>query len=234
MFETNLNKICEQYGFDLEKRQQAALKQFFELMLEANEKINLTAIVEPNEIILKHFIDSFMVEKKIKFDQNAKLLDVGAGAGFPSVPVAILRPDLKITQLDCLNKRVNFLKQVAKLLELKTEVIHGRAEELGKNEAFREHYDFVVARAVAPLNRLLEYCLPFVKVGGLFVALKGKNFEIEMENAKNAVKELGGLFERVETFNLDEMKRALILIRKNKHTPKKYPRMNSKILKSVL
>lgn len=231
----DLRKICLEYGLELGKDQQKALEQFCDLLLETNTNFNLTAIVEPEEIALKHFVDSLMVEVKVNFSYGAKVLDVGAGAGFPSVPVAILRPDLQITQIDCLNKRVNFLKQVASLLNLNVRVFHGRAEEFGRNEVFREQFDFVVARAVAPLNRLLEYCLPFVRVNGLFVALKGRNFEIEMDAAKSAVQKLGGKFEEVKTFKLgSSMERALIMVRKISQTVTKYPRMNSKILKNAL
>ena len=235
LIESKITYMCLKYGFRLKEEQQLKLSQFLIFLIEVNKKMNLTAIVEPDEIVLKHFIDSLMVEKLVKIDQNARVLDVGAGAGFPSIPIAIVRPDLKMVQIDCLSKRVKFLKQVSNLLNLKTEVVHGRAEELGKSVVFRERFNFVVARAVAPLNRLLEYCLPFVKVGGLFVALKGQNFAIEMEEAENAVKELGGNFEQVEQFSLGSAgKRVLILIRKISQTATKYPRINSKIVKSAL
>lgn len=228
-------ELCLSYGIKIDEKQQNKLHKFEELLIKTNEKFNLTAIVEPREIEIKHFIDSFMVEKEVKFFKGAGVLDVGAGAGFPSVPIAVLRPDLQIVQLECLNKRVKFLKEVADLLKLNVEVVHGRAEEFGKLKNFREKFDYVVARAVAPLNRLLEYCLPFVKVGGLFVALKGRNYGLEVENAKNAVKELGGKFEEVKTFNLGEdLKRALVLIKKISQTLTKYPRINSKILKCEL
>lgn len=235
LFGTILVNLSSSYGFNLTTKQRAALEQFYGLLIETNRKFNLTAIVEPEEFVLKHFIDSFMVNSKVNIGKGLKVLDVGAGAGFPSVPIAILRPDLKFTQIDCLNKRVVFLKQVASLLKLNVEVFHGRAEEFGKNRAFRECFDFVVARAVAPLNRLLEYCLPFVKVGGMFVALKGKNFESEIKNSKNAVRELGGKIEEIKTFKLGlNLERALILIRKISQTATKYPRINSKILKCAL
>ena len=215
LFEKLLVEVCAENGVSLTTNQRVALTQFYNFLIETNKKFNLTAIVEPREFILKHFIDSFMVNLKVEFGCGVKVLDVGAGAGFPSVPIAVLRPDLNITQLDCLNKRVGFLKQVASLLNLNVEVFQGRAEEFGKSPAFRESFNFVVARAVAPLNRLIEYCMPFVEVGGLFIAMKGKNFEVELANAKGAAQELGGEIEETKVFKIGlNFERVLILIKK--------------------
>ena len=194
------------------------------LLLEWNEKINLTAIIEPREVILKHFVDSLTIAKYIK--ENEKLIDVGTGAGFPGIPLSIVKENTDIVLLDSLNKRINFLEEIKQNLKLKNiTTIHGRAEEFGKNKKEREIYDIATSRAVAPLNILLEYLLPLVKVGGKAICMKGSNIE-EIENAKNALEILGGKIEKIEEITLpnSDIKRNIIIVKKVKNTPSKYPR----------
>lgn len=204
------------------------LEQFFaymNLLIEWNEKMNLTAIVEPNEIILKHFIDSITILKEI--DNNSKIIDVGTGAGFPGVPLSIMNPTLKITLADSLNKRLIFLQEVVNQLGLKNiEIIHARAEELGKNKKYRENFDAATSRAVANLSTLSEYLIPLVKVGGKIISMKAGGAQEEIEAAKKAIKILGGKIEGIEEFKLPqtEIERTIILIKKEEHTPNKYPR----------
>ena len=204
------------------------LEQFFaymNLLIEWNEKMNLTAIVEPNEIILKHFIDSITILKEI--DNNSKIIDVGTGAGFPGVPLSIMNPTLKITLADSLNKRLIFLQEVVNQLGLKNiEIIHARAEELGKNKKYRENFDVATSRAVANLSTLSEYLIPLVKVGGKIISMKAGGEQEEIEAAKKAIKILGGKIEGIEEFKLPqtEIERTIILIKKEEHTPNKYPR----------
>ena len=204
------------------------LNQFYEymnLLLEWNEKINLTAITDPNEVILKHFIDSLTINKYIK--ENSTFADVGTGAGFPGIPLKILRPDLKITLVDSLNKRINFLNEVINKLNLvNIETVHSRIEDFGKDKKYRESFDFVTARAVANLAVLSEYLLPIAKVGGQCVCMKGSSVEEELSNGKNAIKVLGGKIKNIDEFVLpdSDMSRNVIIIDKIKNTPNKYPR----------
>ena len=195
------------------------------LLLEWNEKINLTAITQPEEIKLKHFVDSLTVLKYINDDD--KVIDIGTGAGFPGIPLKIMKENTKITLLDSLNKRINFLNIVIETLNLRNiQAIHGRAEEIARNKLYREKYDVAVSRAVANLSTLTEYMLPFVKVGGKCICMKGANVNEEIEKAKNAIKELGGEIERVDNFYLsdNDNERNIIIIRKVKETSSKYPR----------
>ena len=204
------------------------LKQFYEymnLLIEWNEKINLTAIIEPKEIIIKHFIDSITINKYIKEDET--LVDIGTGAGFPGVPIKILRPDIKVTLVDSLNKRINFLNEVIQKLELKeNECIHSRVEEFGKNKKYREGFDNVTSRAVANLTVLSEYMIPLAKVNGRCICMKGSEIKQEIEDSKIAINVLGGKIEDIYEFELPktDIKRNIIKIRKIKITPGKYPR----------
>lgn len=204
------------------------LKQFYNymnLLIEWNKKINLTAITEPNEIILKHFIDSLTISKYIS--DGTRVVDVGTGAGFPGIPLKIYRQDIEITLLDSLQKRINFLDEVIRELNLeKIETIHSRVEDFGKDKRYREKFDIATSRAVANLATLSEYLLPLVKVGGKVISMKGSLIEEELENSKNAIKILGGKIEKVDEFNLpnSDISRNIILINKIKETPNKYPR----------
>ena len=198
---------------------------YMNLLLEWNEKINLTAITQPDEVKLKHFVDSLTVLKYINDDD--KVIDIGTGAGFPGIPLKIMNENTKITLLDSLNKRINFLNIVIETLNLRNiQAIHGRAEEIARNKLYREKYDVAVSRAVANLSTLTEYMLPFVKVGGKCICMKGANVNEEIEKAKNAIKELGGEIERVDNFYLsdNDNERNIIIIRKVKETSSKYPR----------
>ena len=204
------------------------LKQFYDymnLLLEWNEKINLTAITEPKEIILKHFIDSLTISKYIK--NGATLADVGTGAGFPGIPLKIYRPDLKVTLVDSLNKRINFLNEVIYELDLKDiNTVHSRIEDFGKDSKYRESFDYVTARAVANMAVLSEYLIPLSKVDGKCIYMKGSDVKEELNDAKKAVNILGGKIGDVDEFKLpdSDILRNVIVIKKIKNTPNKYPR----------
>lgn len=209
----------------LDEEQIKKFYKYMELLLEWNEKINLTAIVEPRDVILKHFVDSLTICKELQ--KNKTLADIGTGAGFPGIPVKILRPDLDITLIDSLNKRVNFLTMVIEALKLeKIIALHGRIEDFGKNKKYREKFDYVTSRAVANLSTLSEYMIPLAKIGGKCICMKGSNIDEELKNAEKAIKTLGGKIEKVDTFLLPDtdMGRNIILIKKEKATPNRYPR----------
>ncbi len=224
IFSEELEIAAKQIEIELTKKQIEKYYNYMNLLLEWNEKINLTAIIDPKEIVLKHFVDSLTIAKYIKDDE--KLIDVGTGAGFPGIPLSIVKENTDIVLLDSLNKRINFLEEVKENLKLENiTTIHGRAEEFGKNKKERETYDISTSRAVAPLNILLEYLLPLVKVGGKAICMKGSNIE-EIENAKNALEILGGKIEKIEEITLpnSDIKRNIIIVKKVKNTPSKYPR----------
>lgn len=198
---------------------------YMHLLLEWNEKINLTAITEPAEIIIKHFIDSLTICKYIENDSS--LADLGTGAGFPGIPLKIYRPDLKIVLVDSLNKRINFLNDVIENLKLENiDTIHTRIEDFGKDKKYREKFDYVTARAVANLAVLSEYLIPVIKIGGKCICMKGSEIDTELEESKNAINILGGKLKSVDKFNLSEtdIVRNIIIINKVKNTPNKYPR----------
>jgi len=220
-----LKEISKEINIELSEGQLAQFKKYMDLLLEWNEKINLTAITEEDEVVLKHFVDSMTVLKYI--DEGASIVDVGTGAGFPGIPVSIAKDDVNVTLVDSLNKRINFLQEVISEINLTNiKAIHSRAEDFGQNKEHREKYDISVSRAVANLSVLVEYLLPLVKVGGKCICMKGSEVEEEITNAKFAIKELGGKIEVVEEFYLPgtDIKRNIIVIRKEKETPKKYPR----------
>ncbi|MBO5348607.1 MAG: 16S rRNA (guanine(527)-N(7))-methyltransferase RsmG [Clostridia bacterium] len=204
------------------------IKKFYDYMLliqEWNEKINLTAITEPKEIIIKHFIDSLTIASQI--DKNTKIIDIGTGAGFPGIPLKIYNDSINITLLDSLNKRTLFLKEVADKLNLQgVEIIHGRAEDFAQDVKYREKYDIAVSRAVAPLNILLEYLTPYVKVNGNVIAMKGSNATEEINDSEKALKQLNSTIEETKKMYLpnENGERYIITIRKDKKTPKVYPR----------
>ena len=199
--------------------------KYMQSLLEWNNKINLTAITIPEEIILKHFIDSLTIYKKLI--RGAKIIDVGTGAGFPGIPLAIIDENLKITLNDSLNKRLIFLTEVKKQLKLDNiEIIHARAEEIGQNKKYREKFDYATSRAVANLSTLSEYLLPLVKINGKCICMKASNIEEELNQAQNAIKLLGGEVTEIEKFKLpqSDIDRTIITISKNRNTPNKYPR----------
>lgn len=212
-------------NLDLTEEQIRNFYDFMNLLIEKNKVMNLTGITEPKEVILKHFIDSLTVLKDI--NENDSVIDVGTGAGFPGIPLKIAKNSLEVTLLDSLNKRINFLNEVIENINLdKIKTIHGRAEDFGQNAEYREKYDVAVSRAVAPLNILLEYMLPFVKAGGICICMKGSNCDEEIENAKNAIEILGGKIEKIEKFNLpnSDNNRTILTIKKLKKTSRQYPR----------
>lgn len=232
-----LVKGAEELGIFLEMFHVEHFQKYYSLLLEWNQKMNLTAITEEKEIVIKHFLDSLFVIKSGKIKGNEKIIDVGTGAGFPAIPLKIVFPDLKATLLDSLQKRINFLERVASELNLREiELVHGRAEELGKNFAYREKFDIATARAVAPLNILLEYALPFVKVGGYFIALKGKEIEEEVKNSGKSLKELNGKIEEIIQIPLpfSDIIHHLIIIEKEGTCPLKYPRRSNVIKRTPL
>lgn len=197
--------------------------KYYNLLIEGNKICNLTAITDEDGVVEKHFYDSIFPQKY--FSLNAKVLDIGAGAGFPSIPLKLVRDDLSFTLLDSLNKRINFLNNTIQTLNLKNiEAIHGRAEDFAKLSDYREKFDITTARAVANLKVLSEYCLPFVKVCGQFIAYKSGNCEEEINEAKQIICELGGKISKVIDYNIGENSRKLVIIEKTKETPKKYPR----------
>ncbi len=230
-----LLELCQQFDLPLQESMADQLDRYAELLVEWNEKINLTAITDPKDIVVKHFVDSLLLTKAIDLPEGASLIDVGTGAGFPSVPVSVLRSDIKLTLLDSLNKRLVFLQELCKEIGVKSATVHARAEDGGKDKKYREKYDFACARAVASLRNLSEYCLPFVKVGGAFIALKGPDWKEELAEAKNAIGTMGGKVEKVEEFTLpDESKRAILIIRKVSQTPPQFPRTAAKMTKKPI
>lgn len=230
-----MKEIAEGEGFLLDEGQLGALNLYARRLLEWNEKVNLTAITKPDEIAVKHFLDSFLLLKCVELEHGASLIDVGTGAGFPALPCKILRSDLKVTLLDSLNKRVNFLNEITIEIGAQADCVHGRAEELGHNADFREQFDVATARAVAHLRELSEYCLPFVKLGGYFAALKVYDVEQELEEAQNSIKLFGGEIKEVKKFILpDDSKRAIVIIKKISQTPTKYPRNQGKMKKEPI
>jgi 16S rRNA (guanine527-N7)-methyltransferase len=227
MFREVLAQAASEYSLLLTEEQIASFTQYFEMLVEWNEKINLTAITDPTEVAVKHMIDSLSCYDEAIFKQGAKIIDVGTGAGFPGLPLKIFRPDLKLTLFDSLNKRILFLKAVAEKLGINDiEFIHSRAEDGGKNKQLREHYDIVVSRAVARLSVLSELCLPFVAVGGFFIALKGPQYSQEIKESTNALRMLGGEIAKIENIKLPGLDdvRAVVYIKKIKKTSPAYPR----------
>ena len=224
-FEEEMSKKSKILGVRFSVEQIEQFYKYMNLLIEWNEKMNLSAITEPKEIILKHFIDSITILKYI--DDNSKLVDVGTGAGFPGVPLSIMNPTLKITLVDSLNKRLIFLQEVVKELNLKNiEIVHARAEEFGQNKNYREKFDIATSRAVANLATLSEYLVPLVKIGGKIISMKASNAKEEINDAQKAIEVLGGKIEKIEEFDLPEsdIGRTIIIIDKNKCTPAIYPR----------
>ena len=227
MFSGELSTAAKIFGLEFSDAQLDKFTKFYRLVIEQNRVMNLTTITEPREFAIKHVIDSLSAWDEKIFRGNERLIDVGTGAGFPAIPLKIFCPQLRLCLIDSLAKRVDFLKRIVTELELDgVEIFHGRAEDLARQKIFREQFDIATSRAVARLNVLSEYCLPFVKVGGRFVALKGKNFREELDEARSAIKILGGgkIFVReVKLPTLDDS-RAVIYVDKLQSTPKNFPR----------
>lgn len=223
-FEKEIIENGKKIDLNIVEKEAQNLYKYMKLMLEWNENVNLTAITEEKEIIYKHFIDSLSINKYLT--NKEKIMDIGTGAGFPGIPLKILNEDLNFILVDSLNKRINFLEEVKKELNLnKLELVHARAEELAKNKNYRENMDIVVSRAVARLRILAEYMLPFVKKNGICICMKGPNIEEEIEGSKKSLEILGGKIEKIEHIILPgDLERNIILIRKIKETPSRYPR----------
>ncbi len=231
----DLPQLEEIFGGNIDEQIYRRFSVYADLLIEWNEKINLTAITDPREIAIKHFFDSVYPFTLFDLPQGACAADIGTGAGFPSIPLKIVRNDIELTLIDSLNKRINFLETLLDTLNLKARCIHGRAEELAKTSQMRETFDIAAARAVAPLDKLCEYCLPFVRVGGKFAALKGSSGGEELEQAGNAIKILGGTVGDIKKYTLpDGSERTLIIIEKTAPTPEKYPRNAGQIKKKSL
>ena len=224
---TNFVKKCSDLGISLSDKQIEQFLNYYELLVEWNSFMNLTAITDFDEVILKHFVDSISLCKYISFQHGDTLIDIGTGAGFPGIPIKIICPDCKITLLDSLNKRINFLNTVIEQLHL-TDIItiHGRAEDIAKTKEHRENYNYAISRAVANLSTLSELCIPFVKQNGYFISYKSEKGNEELLEAKNAIEILGGSVDKQISYQLpdSDLSRNLILIRKRNITPKKYPR----------
>lgn len=222
----------EKYGLKLTAEQYEKFNLYAEFLCEYNKNVNLTAITDPHDILIKHFIDSALALKFVKIPENSAIIDVGTGAGFPSVPIKIMRNDIKLTLLDSLAKRITFLEKLCEKLKINAEFIHGRAEDIGKMAEYRGKFDFSCARAVANLSVLSEYCIPFVKVNGFFIAMKGPNEEIKA--SENAIKLLGSEISEILDYDLDGDKRRIISVKKISQTSTKYPRNSSQIKKKSL
>ncbi len=226
---------AKQIGVKVFPAQAERFERYLSLLLEWNDKINLTAITDPEEVVEKHFVDSLTLLSQCAIKEGAKVVDVGTGAGFPGIPLKIMRPDIHLILLDSLNKRLNFLGEVCSALDIQAERVHKRAEEAGLDRAMRENCDIAVARAVAPLNILCEYCLPLVKMKGFFIAMKGPGAEQELEQAQNALNVLGGTEVTVKPVSLPTAgERNIIAVRKKQFTPKGYPRHGGTIVKHPL
>lgn len=211
------------------------LDTFAEMLIETNKSFNLTAIKEPDDVTVKHFADCLSIFKYVDISENAKIIDVGTGAGFPGLVLKLYRPDIQMTFLDSTKKRLGFIENVLNECGIKGDILHMRAEEAAQLAKYREKYDFATARAVAALPVLSEYCLPFVKVGGSFVSMKSAESNEEISEAKKAINILGGKIEEDILFDLVEnMPRRIIRIKKNSQTPTKYPRPSAQISKKPL
>ena len=230
--ENEFSALFEKGKMTITPGQYAYFCEYAKMLVDWNEKINLTAITDPEGIALKHFYDSVYPFTLCEVPKGAKVIDVGTGAGFPSCPLKIMRDDISLTLLDSLNKRIKFLQELSQNCGLSADCIHSRAEDGGHNAALRESFDIACARAVAPMYVLCEYCLPFVKVGGAFTALKGSSGAEELGEAKEAIKRLGGKTEQVTEYTLPNGDgRTLSVVRKVSETPAKYPRAKAKIVK---
>lgn len=205
--------------------------KYAEMLVGFNKSINLTSITEPFDIVTKHFLDCIAPLEKLKIAKNASVIDIGTGAGFPGIPLKLVREDIELTLLDSLDKRLRVLKSITDEIDIEVQLIHGRAEEIARQKNHREKYDIAVSRAVARLDKLCEYCLPFIKTGGRFYAFKGPLAEEELTEAGNAIKLLGGGRAKVIRYDIagTDLTHCVVEIEKIGETPKKYPRQSAKI-----
>jgi 16S rRNA (guanine527-N7)-methyltransferase len=234
---TGFQKILDQWQVSFSKEQQEQLTIYYEMLVEKNKVMNLTAITEFEDVLEKHFLDSLAVAQFVDLKQELSVIDLGTGAGFPGLPLKILFPNLKMTLADSLNKRILFLDEVIVALGLSDIwTVHGRAEDLAVNVTYREQFALCVSRAVANLSSLSEYCLPFVKLGGSFISYKSGEIEEELASAKHAIFLLGGKLDQVVPFQLDgtDISRSFVMIEKTKKTPKAYPRKSGMPTKKPL
>ncbi len=236
----NLNEFKEYFIEEAEKNKiefkEEKLDDLYKYMqgvLEWNEKINVTSITDEKMFIVKHFLDSLTVSSIIK--EKNSIIDIGTGAGFPGVPLKIMNEDKRITVIDSINKKLNIIRDLTEKLNLTNlEIIHTRAEDLANKKEYREQYDIAITRAVSNFSTILEYMLPFVKVGGLAICMKGPNYKEELSEGKKAIEVLGGKLKEIKTIKIDEEERNLIIIEKKEETPKKFPRGQGKPLKEPI
>ena len=230
-----LKEKAEMFHVKLDETALERFDLYGKLLVEWNEKINLTAIIDPEGVTIKHFLDSITIFSYVDIPEGAKVIDVGTGAGFPGLAMLIARPDLQMTLMDSTKKRLTVIEDILEKIGLSADVVHSRAEEGGKKEEYREKYDFSTARAVTNLRDLAEYCLPFVKVGGSFVPMKSAKTQEEIAEGKKAIHVLGGQIAKVDTFDLlDCGERTIINVKKISSTPAKYPRPTAKIAKNPI
>ncbi|MBU3144571.1 16S rRNA (guanine(527)-N(7))-methyltransferase RsmG [Clostridium sp. CF012] len=232
-----MNQSSDNEGLEFNEKKYEQFMKYKDLIKEWNEKVNLTAIKEDEEIVKKHFIDSIKVFKFQELRNAKNIIDIGTGGGFPGIPMKIIKPEINIVLLDSLNKRINFLNVVIKELQLeKIKAIHGRAEDFAQEKQYREKFDVAVSRAVANLTVLSEFCIPYVKVGGYFVAMKGPAVEEEIKCSKNAIRMLGGRIEHIEKVQIEgsDLNHNLVIISKIAETNKKYPRKAGMVTKTPL
>lgn len=233
-FEVFFENELKKNNLMLEKSQYEKYYIYMKNILEWNTKINVTAVRDEESFIIKHFIDSLMISNYV--NSNVKVIDIGTGAGFPGIPLKLFNENIEITLIDSINKKLNVIRESIKEMNLdKIDIIHSRAEDLAIKEEYRENYDIATTRAVSNLSTILEYMMPFIKIGGYAVCMKGPNYNDELNNAKNAIKILGGKLESIENFNINtEYERNVIVIRKIEKTPKRYPRSGNKPLKEPI
>lgn len=226
--------ILKELGYNLSENQTKQFAIYYDFLIEYNKKVNLTRITDKTEVYYKHFYDSLLLDKAYTFEKGTTLLDIGAGAGFPSIPLKIMYPDINVTIVDSTNKRIIFLEELCKKLDIKVNLVNARAEEYIENN--RESFDLVTARAVARLNILSELCIPYVKIGGYFIALKGKNTEFEVAECVKTFESLGAKADGVIKYNLRDYQdeRYLVKVKKVRNTFKEYPRIFGKIKKRPL
>lgn len=230
-----IRKILQAEDYQPTDRQISQLEQFYQLLSEKNKVMNLTALAEPQDFLEKHLRDSLLLHRHFQFEPGARLIDVGTGAGFPGIPIAVMEPELTVVLLDSLTKRIHFLEEVIAALDLKNaKVLNSRAESAGRQPELRESFDYCVSRAVSHLNKLSEYCLPLVRPGGYFIPYKAEKVLAELPESERAISLLGGEMTAMEEDRILDARRFFPLIRKQKKTPPEYPRNSEKIAKKPL